>query len=436
MRISTNQIYDQTAASVSRSQGDLYKLQSQLASGRRILSPADDPVAASRALVLTQSLEVNAQYAENQSTASSQLGLVDGQLSSLTDLLQNVREKVVQAGNTVLSSSDRQAIATELEARFGELMGIANSQNGAGDYLFSGYQGATQPFALSSAAAIPPAITAPAAYSGDDGQRLLQVSASRQMAISVAGSDLFMNAKGGNGTFVAATSGNTGGGINQGTATIGAGSVLDPQKWVNGLNSYPWAVPASPELKIQFSVAAGATTYQLFNGAVPVTAALSFTPGQAIPLVTTVAPATDFGGQVVVDGQPANGDTFSIKPATNQSLFQTVENLIGIMKQPLGTPAYSNTEFTNAIGAQMTNLDQALSNVGRVQATVGAGMRELDTLGSNASALDVQYRSTLSDLQDLDYAKAISEFAKQNMSLEAAQKSFVKISGLNLFSYL
>lgn len=441
MRISTSQMYDSSALSMSRTQSELYKLQNQLSSGRRILTPADDPVATAQALQLTQSREVNAQYIENQGAATSQLGLVDSQLSSLTDLLQSVRERAVQAGNTVLSNSDRQAIATEIEARFGELMGIANSQNGAGDYLFSGYQGGTRPFALNGVGVV--------AYSGDDGQRLLQVSESRQMAVNVAGSDLFMNARIGNGSFATSSAGNIIGGQNKGTATIDAGSIVDSQKWLSAMNSYPWSTPTNPELQIQFAVTAGVTTYQLYDVSTPgspvaLTTAAPYTPGQTIPLASTNppnnppanAPATDFGGQVIVFGQPADGDRFGITPSSNQSIFQTMQNLITTLKQPLGTTAYSNTEFTSSLGSQLTNLDQALANVSRVQSTVGISLRELDTLGSSASALDIQYQQTLSGIQDLDYAKAISDFTKQQMSLDAAQKAFVKTSGMNLFNYL
>jgi flagellar hook-associated protein 3 FlgL len=447
MRISTSQIYGSAAASMSRGQSDLYKLNNQLSSGRRILTPADDPVAAARALVMTQTQGVNTQYMKNQGTASGQLGQVDNQLSSLTNLLQSVRDRTVQAGNTVLTNSDRQAIATELESRLGELTGIANSQNGAGDYLFSGYQGATQPFASSGASAVPPAITSPVAYAGDDGQRLLQVSASRQMAVNVAGSDLFMNAKSGNGTFVAATGGNIDGSANQGAGTIGAGSVLDPQKWQAGMNDAQWSTPGNPALQIQFAVdASGASTYQVYDVSTPgspsaLTDPAPFTPGQSISLTatsppSTTLPATDFGAQVIVDGQPAAGDTFSIKPSGNQSLFQTVQNLIGVLRTPVGSSTYSSTQFTNDLGGQLTNIDQALANVSRVQTTVGASMNELDGLGSNSSSLDIQYQQTLSNLQDIDWAKTISDFTLQQMSLEAAQKSFVKVSGMSLFSYL
>lgn len=434
MRISTSQIYDAGALNIQRNQSALYKLQNQLSTGRRVLTPEDDPVAAAQALIVSQSLEVNAQQVENQGNASSQLGLVDSQLSSLTDLLQNVRERVVQAGSTgTLNNSDRQMIATELESRLSEMLGIANIQNGSGDYLFSGYQGATRPFAINAALpAVAPASTSPVGYFGDAGERLLQVSSSRQIAVNVAGSDVFMNGRTGNGTFVTQTGGNIVApvGINKGSATIDAGSVLDPTKWQTAVNN---ALAGQP-VEIRFSQVAGVMSYGIFDPVGGLTAPQPFTPGQAIPLVT--AGGVDFGAQVVVQGQPADGDTFTIQPSSSQSLFQTMQNLIGILRSNVGPASYTTTEYANALGGQLTNLDQAFDNVSRVQATVGTRMRELDSLGSTASDLDIEYKASLSKLQDLDYAKAISDFTLQQTYLEAAQQSFVKISGLSLFNYL
>lgn len=525
MRISTSQIFNSGTLGIQRNQSELYKLQNQISSGRRVLTPEDDPVAAAQALVVTQSRDVNQQHIDNQGNASSQLGLVDSQLNSLTDLLHNVRDRVIQAGNTgTMTNTDRALIATELESRLSEMLGIANSQNGAGDYLFSGYQGATRPFAIDGA-------TGAFAYAGDDGERLLQVSASRQMAVNVAGSDVFMDTRGGNGTFVTSTGGNVGVSVdagnagtatadtgsvvnraqwdaalnnpaagqpleirfvdvlgvmnygvydpvsnvttgpfvytsgaaiplatatvnfgaqvvvtgapadgdkvtiqpttNQGAATVDTGTVLDPQQWQKAVNN----PLAGQPLEIRFSVAAGVTTYGIYD---PVsntsTGPLSFTPGQAIPLLTSAG--VNFGSQVVVNGQPANGDTLTIKPSSSQSLFQTMQSLIGILRTPLGSTSYTSTEYTNALGAQLSNLDQAAVNVSRVQAAVGTRMNELDSLGSSSSDLDIQYRASLSDLQDLDYVKALTDFTMQQTNLEAAQKSFVQISGLSLFNYL
>lgn len=446
MRISTNQIYDAGTRNIDNNQAALYKLQNQLSTGRRVLTPEDDPVAAAQALLVTQASDMNTQQMSNQSTAKSQLGLVDSQLSTLNNLISNTRTLVIQAGNTsTLSTADRASIATELQSNLSQLIGIANTKNGSGDYIFSGYQGATLPFAVDATqAATAPATTSPIGYYGDNGQRLLQVSSSRQMATNVAGSDLFMNVKQGNGTFVTGTGGNISGGINQGTASVDTGSVLDMQSWQAGLNNFAWSNASNPALQVRFSVAAGVTTYQLYDVSTPaspvaISTAASYTPGQAIHLASTSPPAasaTDFGAQIVVQGTPANGDTLSVKPSSNQSIFQTMQNLIGLLNTPIGSTTFTSTEYSNQLSQQLSNLDQAAANVSRVQSSVGSLEQELDSLSSAGSDLNVQYQSSLSSLQDLDWAQALSNFTMQQTYLQAAQKSFAQISGLSLFTYL
>jgi len=443
MRISSNQLYDAGVRGMERNQSQLLKLQEQISSGRRILSPADDPVAAARVLSVTQSREIAAQYARNQGTAVDRLGLVDSQLGAVSDLLQSTRGRVIQAGNTILSDSDRQAVASELEARFSELLGIANSQNGEGDYLFAGHQGATMPFVLRAATS--PAGPTSVGYFGDDGERLMQVGAAQQMSSSVAGSDLFMNIRQGNGNFLAAAGGGDGSSVNQGSGVIDSGSVLDAQKWQRALNSDFWQGSSNQALEIRFSSVSGVSHYQLFDVSTPappdaalparsVSELLPYTAGQAIPLLTA-APAADFGAQVVITGQPADGDRFSITPSGNKSVFQTMQELIGLLRSPLAS-SQARTEFTGQLAGHLAHLDQALANVSRVQASVGARLQALDALSSNSAAVDILHQQSLSALQDLDYAQALSDFTRQQLSLEAAQKSFVTISGLSLFSYL
>jgi flagellar hook-associated protein 3 FlgL len=206
--------------------------------------------------------------------------------------------------------------------------------------------------------------------------------------------------------------------------------VLDQTKWQTAVNN----PLAGQPLEIRFSLVAGVMSFGVYDPVGGLSALQPFTPGQAIPLVT--AGGVDFGAQVVVQGQPADGDTFKIKPSSSQSLFQTMQNLIGILRSTVGSASYTTSEYANALAGQLTNLDQAFDNVSRVQATVGTRMRELDSLGNTSSDLEVQYKTSLSKLQDLDYAKAISDFTLQKTNLEAAQQSFVKISGLSLFNYL
>lgn len=416
MRISTSQIFDSGVRGIGRNQVELSKLANQMATGRRVVTPEDDPIAASQALVLTQSKAVSEQYLKNQSDAQGKLSIVETQVASVGDLLQSVRARLVQAGSTTLSNSDRSFVAKELEADFSQLMGIANSKDAEGNYLFSGYQGAVKPFSLSASGAV---------YQGDDGQRLVQVSASRQLVTNVSGKELFESISNGNGRFATSALGNTGSGI------IDEGSVTDPAKWSAASATYPGGV------QIKFSVTGGVTNYQLFDstGTTAYGAVQPYTAGQLIQLEKTTAPAADFGATVVVTGQPADGDSFAVKPSTDQSIFATLRSAINTLTTGIGGGSTS-TEYSNKIAGSLTDIDQALENVYKVRSSVGAGLNELDSLTESTEDMQLQYKTSLSALQDLDYTEAISEISKKQVQLEAAQLTFKQISQLSLFSIL
>jgi flagellar hook-associated protein 3 FlgL len=182
MRISTNTIYQNGISRISDLQSEQSKLQQQISTGRRILTPADDPVGASHALEIQQAQSVNSQYAANRVAAQRNLGIEESTLSSVTDLIVSVQSTMVSAGNAALSDTERGYLATQLQGSLDELIGLANSKDGAGAYMFAGYQTATQPFVKT--------ITG-AQYLGDAGQRLVQVDASRQMAVADTGDSVF-----------------------------------------------------------------------------------------------------------------------------------------------------------------------------------------------------------------------------------------------------
>jgi len=394
-------IYDSGVSAIQRQSAALLHTQQQLSSGRRMLTPADDPVAAARALDLTQSSAITAQYGVNQNNARDTLSLVEGQLTAAGELIQLVRERAVQAGNTVLSDGDRRGIAAELRGQYEQLMGLANSTDGSGQYLFSGYQGDTKPFSGNVATSV--------IYAGDDGQRLLQVSASRQMAVSDSGNDVFMRIRNGNGTFAARANA-----VNGGSGVIDAGFVYD-----NSLLS-------GDTYEIRFT---SQTTYDIFDvsTATNVSTGNAFTAGTAISFL---------GMTVTISGSPASGDAFSLTPSANQSLFQTLGNLITALETPLSGSAPAKTRLANGIGAALTDLDQAQENILRVRTTIGSRQLEIDALSSTSEDLAVQYAATLSRLQDVDYAAAISKLTQEQSYLEAAQQSFLRVAGLSLFNYV
>ncbi|MDD5384843.1 MAG: flagellar hook-associated protein FlgL [Gallionella sp.] len=400
MRISSNTIYDSNVAAVNQQQARLAQTQQQIASGRRILTASDDPVAAARALEISQSDATNTQYASNRDSARNTLTLAESTLQAATSLIQSVHDSAIAAGNGSLTSSGRKIIATDLNARLQELVGLANSTDGLGNYLFAGFQSKTKPF-VDTATGV--------GYFGDDGQHLVQVAANRQMASSDSGADVFMRIKNGNGTFATqATATNTG------TGVISAGSVTNPAALVAG-NSY----------SIAFSVVAGVTSYTVTGAPtalVPAMAGIPYVSGQAISFD---------GMQLDIKGVPANGDTFTVAPSTNESAFKTISDLINALNAPV-----VGANLTNSVNRGLNNLDNALNNVLTTRATLGLRLNELDALQTAGVDMGLQFKQTLSNLQDVNYTQAASDLARQQTNLQAALLSFSKVSGLSLFDYL
>ena len=407
MRISTQSIYNNATSQLNTLQSALARTQNQLSTNRRILTPADDPVASARALEVSQSKEMNSQFATNRANARSSLSMVEGALQNAGNLLQDIQQLAVNAGNGTMLPQDREALAIELEGRLEDLLGVANTTDGAGGFLFSGYMATTQPFTRTPAGA---------AYQGDQGQRQLQVGASRKIPLSASGTAVFENNPTGNGVFQTQADKD-----NKGAAIISSGAVVDRLQASQG-DSY--------ELKFTVAGTPAVTTYTVVNSASgdPVLGHENqvYEPGKTI----------SFGGlSFDVKGEPAHDDVFTVEPSKKQSVFSTVTDLISALRAP-ADGSTGKAALTNNLNTALDNLKSAHDNVLTVQASVGAHMKELDYLDSAGDDLDIQYAATLGDLQDLDMVKAISDFSMQQTTLQAAQMSFKTMSGLSLFNYL
>ncbi|MGG7054079.1 flagellar hook-associated protein FlgL [Nitrosomonas sp. ANs5] len=401
MRVSTNTLYDQGVKSMLQQQHALFKTQQQISTGKRILTPADDPIGSARAHELSQAISINTQYAGNRGQAADSLKLLDHTLAGVTDLIQHVQSLAVTAGNAALSDSDRASIAIELRGRFEELLGLANSADSEANFLFAGFQSKNQPFVQTAAGV---------QYAGDQGQRLVQVSSSRQIAVGETGQAVFERIRNGNGVFVtSADAGNSGSGV------IGPGAVTSPA----GLTG--------DEYQIDFSVVGGVASYDITNVSTGIVllAGNSFASGDVI--------AFD-GLQFEIKGMPADGDQFHIEPSGHESLFQTMQNFINVLETPASGPG--NARLSNVLQNTMQNLGHALDNVLSARAAAGTRLQEIDALQQTGSAVTLQYQQSLSQLEDLDYAQAISDLMRRQTQLEAAQQSFARIANLSLFNVI
>jgi flagellar hook-associated protein 3 FlgL len=331
---------------------------------------------------------------------------VDKTLQDVTGQITDIQTLVVTAGNAAYSASDRAALATELEGRLSDLLGLANTADGTGGYLFGGYKSTTQPFSQTPGGA---------QYLGDQGNRTLQVGSARRMAVTDNGSAIFEANLTGNGHFqTQAAATNTGSGI------VSPGAITDTTKLTGHDYAVSFAVAGTPAV----------TTYSVTdNSTSPASTVVSGAPYQ--PGATI-----GFDGLAIeVKGDPANGDSFTVTPSQKQSIFTTVTSLIATLRAPADGSS-GKAALANGLNTASSNLKNALDNVLTTQASVGARMKELDSLDSTGDDLDIQYTATLGDLQDLDMVKAISLFSQQQMTLQAAQQSFKAMSGLSLFNYL
>ena len=218
MRVSTSQLFARGLAAMQSQQAGLVRTQNQVASGQRIGQPADDPVGAKRIIDLDRGIALAKQYEANGNLARGRLEREEGALVDVRSVLDKVRELGLQGNNATLSAADRAGVARELEVQLDQLLAVANSSDGNGEYLFSGFATHTQPFSLLPAGGV--------RYDGDEGGRRTQIGPTREIPISNPGSQVFRDIRTGNGTFVAGYDpANTGSGV------IDPGSVVDLGQW-------------------------------------------------------------------------------------------------------------------------------------------------------------------------------------------------------------
>ena len=184
MRISTMQIYQSGVESMLDQQSKLFKTQLQLSTNQRFLSPADDPIAAAQVIGLNESLAITAQYKTNAEAAQTRLNLEEGALSGVNNALQRARELAVRGNNDSLGSEARAALAQEVRQIVDEVLSLSNTKDASGEYLFAGFQSQAAPFSHNGSGTF--------SFSGDQGQRQLQIGPSRQIAVGDSGLDVFM----------------------------------------------------------------------------------------------------------------------------------------------------------------------------------------------------------------------------------------------------
>ena len=399
MRISSIEQFQQGIDSILNQQAKLNQTQLQLATGKKVLKPSDDPAVATQLLNLSSLKANNLQYDRNINTALNELELQESVLASSGNLLQRVRELVIQANNATQGLQTREAIADEISNLADELLQLANTKSPSGEYIFAGYNSRTPAFAKSDAGFV---------YQGDQGQRLLQVSEDTQLAVRDNGADLFQGMMTGDGRFLLETpASNTGDGI------VKMSSAIDS---------------ISDDYNIVFiqANAADPITYSVSGAALGVVATGTYQSGEAI----------SFNGvSIEIEGAPTNGDSYQVNRSVRQDVFQSVQSIADALIAG-GDTAAQSSKRVNDLGQSISTMDQALEHLQSRRTIVGNRLQALDTRADENANGFLRLERQTSELNDLDFAEAVSRLNLQTTALQAAQQSYIKIQGLSLFNYL
>ncbi|CAM4132699.1 flagellar hook-associated protein FlgL [Vreelandella rituensis] len=411
MRISTLTMFGQSVASMNRQQSDFLKVSEQIASGRRVVNPSDDPQAASRAVGVDQAKAATEQYADSRVSARNSLAQTESILNSISDANISAKTLLVQASSDTLSDVDRQSVASELKGIYETMLGQANATDGNGRYLFGGYKDNAPPFVKDADGNVQ--------YNGDSNAREQRIDASRLMPVADNGETIFKSVPSGAGYVAEAQSGN------QGNVTFGGPQIRDVNDTDYG-KDFQINFTSDSEFNIE--------TFDGTNwNAVESNIAYTGNQDDSVQQVS-------FGGvSITLQGTPETGDKILAAQAGSEqrepNLFRTMEEAIRVLETPADDPA-KKADLRNTLNTAMRDLDNSLDNVLTVRASAGARLNELDVVDAVGSNRMLNYEQTLSDLVDLDYNEAISEYSLRQVGMQAAQKAFVDVKGMSLFNYM
>ena len=397
MRVSTLTMQQSTVANLLQQQAELSRTQNEVASGRKLQSPADDPAGATRAIDLQRALSASEQFASNSSIATNRLSFEEQALADAGNVLQRVRELALQANNSVLDDTSRRMINAELTSRVQELVDIANRQDAGGEYLFSGLRTGTQPFGRTAGGV---------AYYGDSAGRYVQVGTTQRVADAHSGYEAFVAVAAGNGDFTTAASGtNTGNGI------IDTGTIVNRANWVPGTYTIRFTAPTTYEVRDAANTLVTSGTYQSEGS-------IAF-----------------LGARVAISGTPATNDTFTVAPAGSEDIFTTLDRLVTTVDQSTQSPQ-AKAQFGTSMGGLIQQISQGIDHLLNVRAEVGSRLSAIDSATTARENLDIELKSSLSEITDVDYAEAITRMNSQLVNLQAAQQSYARMAQLSLFDYL
>ena len=426
MKVSTKLFNEQQIRQFSSLNADIQKLQDKISSGKNITVASDDPIGSvnlSGYKTVKQQID---QYVRNVNSSKTRLSLVDTNLQNLSTIMIRANELLIQASSDVLGRSDREAIALEIDEMKEELMSLANQQDSNGSFIFGGFKTKTEPFQKD--------IDGKIKYMGDSGISSLSISETMLVETSVDGESLFQKIKMSSGlavsmftmlenisnsvrtaaTAVHATNANTHAELEITNKDFGT--------WEFDITGHAGTANISVELTGDDP----ADIIKAINNAnIGITASQSVTNPKKIKL--------DGSQQGIIEIK--NLEIPNIKTAQKVPTSFFTFTPLDASGNSVGEDQYlyDTDQLTTS---QLNNIQSSQVHIANFRGQVGAKLNLLERQYQNLNERDIAIKKDLTDLEDADLAKLVTDLKSQLTGLQASQQAFVKISDLNLFNYL
>ncbi|WP_018993595.1 MULTISPECIES: flagellar hook-associated protein FlgL [unclassified Thioalkalivibrio] len=409
MRISTTQIFQSGINQIQAGQGELNRTSLQLGSGKRILSPSDDPSGATQINQFERIIKATKQFQRNMENTQPRMQQQESLLQQGTDALQRARELVVTGNNDSQTRETRGYLADELRQIRDGLLDVANTKDPNGEYIFAGTKSQNQPFRQDGDGEI--------RYEGASGAgsvREVAVSADRKIAVGHDGAAVFMDIPENDGRVGAEVVENNGSLVLEKTGVTSVSDLDDRE--------YSISFDENGDGGLVYSI-----TYVDEDGdTVSLEEDVPYVSGESIEFA---------GRSVTISGTPEPGDEVLSRPAENFSVFQTLDRIIDALERS-GDSASARADLASASNTALADLDAVLGNFSDKRAELGSKLKAFDQQKDLNEDRLLDLESAVSQIRDLDYAEAISRFNQQQVALQAAQQTYTQVNRLSLFDFI
>lgn len=401
MRVSTSQFYAQNSLQISNKQSDLNEEVNYISSGKRVLTAKDDPVSYGELAGYKNDLASIEKYQRNIIQAENHNSLVDTTLGNAENIMNELRDLMLQANSGVRSDDDLASIAQQANHSLQQILDIANTQDESGSYVFSGYQTENSPFVLQTDNSVN--------YRGDNGTREIQIAKNVMISTSQSGEEVFQNVPNAIGDFSAIYNENKSG------IEVESAAITDRANH-NSLS------PA-PDYTFNFTTATDLTITDNSGGVI--TTVSGYVPGQTI----------SFNGiDIKLSGNPLPDDSFTLTPDKDISVFETIKSAIDWINNKGGDGEDPQVQVD--FNTTLEQLNDAMNHLTSRRAQSGINLQVIDRQKSNHLDTELYLESGRSSIEDLDFVKAISTFEQSQIALQAAQQTFTQVQGLSLLNYI